>query len=152
MENGIVQPDIHISFLAIGIAVVAHFIFGFLWYTPLFGKVWAKEMGFSKDMEVPKGMMAKSLIINLIGNFLLAWVLSHNIAAWDPHSWGYHSDFMPPAASAITSAVFTWIGFFVPQGLNDSTWGMKSWKVFFINTSYQLLALLIVSFILVFVK
>lgn len=152
MENELFQPDIHISFLAIGIAVAAHFIFGFIWYTPLFGKAWAKEMGFSMDMEVPKGMLVKNLVINLIGNFLLAWVLAHNIAAWDPHSWGHDSDFMPKAASAIMSAVFTWIGFFIPQGLNDVTWGMKSWKLFFINTSYHLLMLLIVSFILVFVK
>lgn len=152
MENGIIQPDIHISFLAIGIAVAAHFIFGFIWYTPLFGKAWAKEMGHPTDMKVTGGMMAKNLIVNLIGNFLLAWVLAHNIAAWDPRSWGYHSDCMPGAASAIMSAVFTWIGFFVPQSLNDVTWGMKSWKLFFINTFYHLLMLLIVSFILVFVK
>ena len=32
--------------VAVLIAVVANFILGFLWYTPLFGKAWAKEMGF----------------------------------------------------------------------------------------------------------
>lgn len=145
-------PIIHLSYLAIGIATVAHFVFGFLWYTPLFGKVWAKEMGLSKDMEIPKGFMVKALFLNLIGNFLLAWVLAHNIAAWDAHSWGHETTFAPPIGQVVASAVFTWLGFFVPQGFTDVTWNGKSWKLFFINTTYHLLALLLVAFILVFVK
>lgn len=145
------EPNMHIPYLAIGIAVVAHFVFGFIWYTPLFGKVWAKEMGFSTDMEVPKGMMVKNMIINLIGNFLMAWVLAHNIAAWDPKTWGVDAQFVPPAMSATMSALFTWLGFFVPQDLSTVTWGMKSWKLFFINTGYHLLSLMITAYILVFV-
>jgi hypothetical protein len=35
--------DLNINYLAIIIAVVAHFVLGFLWYTPLFGKAWAKN-------------------------------------------------------------------------------------------------------------
>lgn len=151
METNHFEPMIHLNFMAIGLAVLAHFVFGFLWYTPLFGKIWGKEMGFSMDQRPPSSVFIKNILINLIGNFLLAWVLAHNIAAWNPRTWGLDIDFMPPAASAVTSAVFTWIGFFIPQSLTESTWGGKSWKLFFINTSYHLLSLMIVSFILVFV-
>ena len=44
MENVIT-----LSATGITLAVLAHFIFGFIWYTPLFGKAWAKEMGISFD-------------------------------------------------------------------------------------------------------
>lgn len=145
------EPNIHLPFLAIGVAVVAHFIFGFVWYTPLFGKIWAKEMGFSTDMKVSTGLLVKNMVINLIGNFLMAWVLAHNIAAWNPKTWGVDAEFVPPAMSATMSALFTWLGFFVPQDLSTVTWGMKSWKLFFINTGYHLISLLITAFILVFI-
>lgn len=146
------EPNIHISFLAIGLAVVAHFIIGFVWYTPLFGKIWAKEMGFSRDMPVSKSFFIRSILLNLFGNLLLAWVLAHNIAAWNPKTWGVDASFVSPAMSAISSALFTWLGFFLPQNFTGVTWEMKSWKLFLINASYQLIALLVVAFILVFVK
>ncbi len=39
-------PITHESRLAILLAVVASFIFGAIWYGPLFGKTWAGLMGF----------------------------------------------------------------------------------------------------------
>ncbi|MDH4474346.1 MAG: DUF1761 domain-containing protein [Fluviicola sp.] len=145
------EPNIHINFLAIGIAVVANFFLGFIWYTPLFGKVWAKEMGFNFDQKPPTSVFVKAMIINVIGNFLMAWVLAHNIAVWNPATWNQPaSEMMTPALMAAMSAVFTWLGFFVPLDLNTVSWEMKSWKLFLINTTYHLLSLLVVSFIIVF--
>jgi hypothetical protein len=145
------EPLIELNFLAIALATFAFFFLGFLWYTPLFGKVWAKEMGFSRDMEVSKTFMIRSLLLNLLGNFLLVYVLSHNIFAWDARSWGHETNFVGQLQAAIMSAGFTWLGFFLPQDLSAVTWQMKSWTLFFINTSYHLLGLIIVSLILVFV-
>lgn len=141
-------PNIQINMLAVGIAVVAHFIFGFIWYTPLFGRIWAKEMGFDPDGKAPAGAMAKGLIFMVIGNFFLAWVLAHNMAAWNPLSWGQSPSQMSAAANAGMSAFFTWLGFFLPVDLGTVTWEQKSWKVFGINTSYHFLSLLIVAMIL----
>ena len=145
------EPKIELSALAIGLATVAFFLVGMLWYTFLFGKSWAKEMGFSKDMTVSKGHFIKSLLLNLLGNFFLVYVLAHNTEAWDATSWGHENNFVEPVQAAIMSALFTWLGFFVPQDLGVVSWQMKSWKLFFINTGYHLVSLLVVSFILVFV-
>jgi hypothetical protein len=144
------EPLLKLNFLAIVLATFAFFFLGFLWYTPLFGKVWAREMGFSRDMEVSKAFMIRSLLLNLVGNFLLVYVLSHNIFAWDARSWGHETNFVGQFQAAIMSAVFTWLGFFLPQDLSAVTWQMKSWTLFFINTSYHLLGLIMVSLILVF--
>ena len=38
--------ELKINILAILVAVVVNFILGFIWYTPLFGKTWGKEMGY----------------------------------------------------------------------------------------------------------
>ncbi|MGB2867736.1 MAG: DUF1761 domain-containing protein [Bacteroidota bacterium] len=56
------------------LAVVANFIFGFIWYTPLFGRTWAKEMGFNFDAKPPAGAMAKGLVLMVVGSFFMAYV------------------------------------------------------------------------------
>ncbi len=144
------MPNIHINILAIVIAVVANFIFGFLWYTPIFGKVWGKEMGFDMDKKPPASALIKGMIFMVIGNFLMAWVFAHNIAAWDPHTWGKSEVMMSPAGNAIMAALFTWLGFYFPTDLGSTAWENKSWKLFFINTGYHLLSLVIAAFILIF--
>lgn len=137
--------EISINYVAVAVAVVANFFLGFLWYTPLFGKVWAKEMGMDPDAKPDKGAMMKGMIMMVIGNFLMAYVLAHNIFAWNIVMDG------PPASSMIlNSAIFTWLGFFVPQDIGAVAWEGKSWKLFFINTSYHLVALLVVASVLVF--
>ena len=143
------MPNIHLNFVAILIALIANFVLGFLWYTPLFGKIWAKEMGFDTNTKPPAGAFVKGIVFNLIGNFLLAWVFAHNIAVWNPATWGLEP--MPDMTAngmAMAAAIFTWLGFFVPVDLNTVGWEMKSWKLFFINTGYHLLSLIVVAMIL----
>lgn len=143
------MPNIEINYLAILIAVVANFILGFIWYTPLFGKVWGKEMGFDMTQKPPAGALVKGMVIMIIGNFLMAYVFAHFIAVWNPATWGLAPTEIPVVPRALTAAFFTWIGFFVPMDLNTVAWEMKSWKLFFINTSYHLLALIVVALILI---
>ena len=142
------MPHIEINYLAVVVAVVANFILGFIWYTPLFGKAWGKEMGFDMTQKPPAGAMAKGMIIMIIGNFLMAFVFAHNIAAWNPVTWGLPATTEPTMSLAFKAAFFTWLGFFLPLDLNTVAWEMKSWKLFFINTSYHLLSLIIVALIL----
>ena len=142
------MPNIEINYVAILIAVVANFILGFLWYTPLFGKAWGKEMGFDMTKKPPQGALIKGMVIMIIGNFLMAYVLAHNIAVWNPVTWGLPASTESPMGMAFAAAFFTWLGFFLPLDLNTIAWEMKSWKLFFINTSYHLLALIVVSLIL----
>ncbi|MFZ1676872.1 MAG: DUF1761 domain-containing protein [Saprospiraceae bacterium] len=143
------MPHIEINYVAILIAVVANFILGFIWYTPLFGKAWGKEMGFDMTQKPPAGAMVKGMVIMIIGNFLMAFVFAHNIAAWNPVTWGLPASTEPTMKLAGQAAFFTWLGFFLPLDLNTVAWEMKSWKLFFINTSYHLLSLVIVAFIII---
>jgi hypothetical protein len=142
------MPNIHINFVAVIIAVVANFILGFLWYTPIFGKVWGREMGFNTDEKPPGSALAKGMIFMIIGNFLMAWVFAHNMAVWNPVTWGLPPSEMSPGSNAIMAAVFTWLGFYFPGDLGSVAWEKKSWKLFFINTGYHFISLLVVAIIL----
>ena len=148
------EPNIQLNMIAILIAVVANFVFGALWYMPLFGKAWAREMKI--DMNGPKppqSEMIKGMVIMVIGNFLMAYVFAHNIAVWNPVTWGQPPSTMhSPMGMAIAAAFFTWLGFFLPQDLSKVAWEKNSWKLFFINTSHHFLSLLIAAFIIVYMS
>src|SRR4051812_46846109 len=139
----------HINIVAILVATVANFFVGFLWYTPLFGKAWAKENGF--DMSVkPKGsVIARGMIMNVFGNFFMAFVMASNVMAW---SFVPETQTMSTGVQIFNSAFFTWLGFFVPVDLNSVAWEGKSWKLFAINTGYHLLMTIVSSIILIAMK
>jgi hypothetical protein len=140
------MEEIHINFTAIAITVVATFFFGFIWYTVLFGKIWAAEMGFDTSVKPPASAMIKGMVFMVIGNFFLAFVLAHNIAAW---GFVPATHDMSKMANVMNSSVFTWLGFYLPIDLSRVAWERHSWKLFFINTIYHLLMLTIASVILI---
>jgi hypothetical protein len=137
------QP-IHVNASAIVVAAIANFIFGALWYMPLFGKAWAAEMKMPMDgNKPPAGVLIKGMVLMLVGNLLTAHVLAHNSAAW--------MGVMPDATViqfGFLGGFFTWLGFFLPQDLSRLAWENKSGKLFLINTVYHFLALQIVAMIL----
>jgi hypothetical protein len=141
--------ELGINYMAILVATIASFFIGFLWYTPLFGKAWAKEMGFSMDRKPLASELVKGLSLNLIGCFLLSYVFAHNNAAW---SFVPGMDVMPIGGSIANAAIFTWLGFFIPQDLNKVAWEGKSWKLFFIDAGYHLVLLFVAATILMLWK
>ena len=144
------EPNIQISMVAILIAVVANFILGAVWYMPLFGKAWAKEMKIDPNgPKPPSSAMVKGMAMMVIGNFLMAYVFAHNIAVWNPVTWGQAASAASGAQIACMASFFTWLGFFLPQDLGRIAWENASWKLFFINTVYHFLSLLVAAMILV---
>lgn len=139
--------EITINYMAILVAVVANFILGFLWYTPLFGKAWAKEMGFDLSVKPTSGEMAKGMIFMVIGNFFLAYVFAHNMAAW---SFVPGMNEMPKFGSMMNATVFTWLGFYLPVDIGIVTWEKKSWKLFWINTGYHFVMLAVAAAVLTY--
>lgn len=142
------MEEFKINFMAVGIATVANFIFGFIWYTPLFGKIWGKEMGYDMNEKPQTGALVKGMISMVIGNFLMAWVLAHNCEAW---TFVPGMAAVPKFAIALNSGIFTWLGFYFPVDLGSIFWERKSLKLFFINTGYHLGMLLIASFLITFI-
>jgi hypothetical protein len=143
------QQDLNINLLAILLAVVANFILGFLWYTPLFGKAWAKELRFDMSVKPPASVMVRGMAIMVIGNFLLAYVFAHNIAAW---TYVPGMDSMSPVVKILNASVFTWLGFYLPGDLSRVAWEQASWKLFWINTGYHFLMLLVAATILTLMR
>jgi hypothetical protein len=137
--------ELNINMAAVLVAVVANFFLGFIWYTPLFGKIWGREMGYDPNMKPESKELAKGMAFMVIGNFFFAWVLAHNLAAMQfiPGAAA-----MSPAQNALMTAITFWLGFYFPGHLGATVWEKKSWTLFAINGGYNLASLFVVALIL----
>lgn len=134
--------EISLNYTAILIAVVGNFFLGWIWYGPLFGKAWAKEMNMDMTTPPDKSAMFKGIFLMVVGNFLTAYVLSHDLFVWK-HFPGM--DTMTPLTTAWMSAFFIWLGYYVPTHIGATVWEKKSWKLTFLNLAYHLVSLFIAA-------
>ena len=143
------QPDIHINFLSIIVAVIASFFFGWLWYTVLFGKLWARLMNMSMDTKPGTKFMLRGMALMIIGGFLTAYVMAYASEVWRPSVWKVALD-SPSYTYGFRNGVFTWIGFFVPMQLSMVAWEKSGWSLFSLNSVYHFLNLQIIGMILAY--
>ncbi len=144
-------PVIDLNWWAILAAVIVSFIIGALWYTVLFGAVWRREMGMPETVGAPPaGVMARSLIINLIGTILVAIALAYLIAEYRPSAWGAAGEPAAPILYGLYGGFFPWLGFVVPILLNSVAFEGRSWRLFAINAGLQLVCYVVMALILAF--
>ncbi len=146
------MPEIQINFVAVLVATVVGFFLSFFWYTPLFGKAWAKEMGFDPNEKPATLALLKSLALTVVAVFLIALVLHNNMAVWTPSVWGKTGADLPKYAQALQAGFFTWMGFFLSNLLQGVAWEKRSWKLFAIDAGYYLTLLLTIAFVLIYMR
>ena len=139
---------LQINVIAVLVATAVSFVLGMVWYAKLFVKPWAKEMGYDLNMRPSGKVMARNIALSIIGNFLFAWVLAFYFAGWrllpgGPSEFG-------ALAFGLNSALSVWIGFFLPVHLSRVVWEKHSWKLFFINSGYNLVATGVVALIIAY--
>ncbi|MBP7280063.1 MAG: DUF1761 domain-containing protein [Leptospiraceae bacterium] len=142
------QPALHFNIYAMIVAVLANMFIGFLWFGPVFGRPWAKEMGYNIDeMKPDSKQMTKSMILMIVGTILSVFVLAHIVEVWRPSVWGQGAD-QAAWTYGFFGGFFTWIGFHVPMLLGQIAWESRSWKLFIINAGYHFVSLQAIGMIL----
>jgi hypothetical protein len=140
-------PAIHLNGFGLTAAVLAMVAVGFVWYGPLFGKAWMREMNLPTDMQPEPAVMLRGLILMVIGAVLSVYMIACVMESWRPSSWRYTFD-RSDVFYGLIGAFIPWLGFVVPLLLYGVAWEQRSWKLFGINSGYQLIALLTGSMIL----
>jgi len=138
---------ISINYLAVGLAVIANFVLGYLWYTPLFGKAWAKELKLDTSEKPKVGVMLRGMLLMVIGNFLMAYVLAHDVFAWS--NVPGMEDMKTGLSAVLQTSFFIWLGYYVPTHIGATVWEQRSWKLTFINLAYHFLTLFIAALIII---
>jgi hypothetical protein len=134
------MPQVHINYLAVVVAAVVAFVLGGLWYSPiLFAKPWVKAHGYSeervKEMQASAG---KAYTVSFLCQLLIALALAVLI--------GYLH--MELCVQGLKLAALVWGGFAFPLGLMANMFSDKKITVFYIDTGYQLVYLLVMGSIL----
>lgn|SRR3989338_7047436 len=132
------------NYLAILVATIANYVLGALWYGPLFGKIWIKEMGWNekklKEMQTPQ--MKRKIMRSYIGMFITSLIMVGVLA--------YILSLIGSATilQTMTVASLIWLGFLATTGLGSIFWESKSLRLYTLNAGYQLVGLLIIAAIL----
>ncbi len=139
------QPPVNL--LAVLVAAFVSMVLGFIWYGPLFGKMWSQMMGWSdKDMEKMKAGMGMKMqmnyLITFVGSLVMSFVLSH--------TWVFASTYMNVSgpASGASTGFWMWLGFVAPVTVGSVLWDGKPWKLWILNNGYFLISLILMGVIL----
>lgn len=158
------------NFLICVLTAFVPMIVGFIWYGPLFGKSWMKEMEFTKE-SLKGGNMVMIFGLSYVASFLIAFVLQTLVI----HQWGAFSSLMgEPGFTEQSGEAYTFFQKFISNyGNRFRTFGhgalhgamiglllvgsvitikalfeRKSFKYIAINTSYWVVSLAIMGGIL----
>ena len=132
-------PFTHANYLVLGAAIATSFIFGFLWYGPVFGKEWAKLSGLSMGSMK---MKPKTMVFMVIGTFLMALTLDHALI------FGSAYLKVSGASAGLQAGFWNWLGFIAPVTMGVVLWEGKPWKLWMINAGFYLVNLLVMGVIL----
>jgi cytochrome bd-type quinol oxidase subunit 2 len=129
-----------LNWLAILCAGAAYWVLGFVWYSLLFGKMWAAEQERHRGTQpCPSGGMGPKLISTFVANVIAAAAMAYLIK---------RTGFMD-MNHALKLAVATGLGFAGTAVTIISVWESKSTKVWVIDTGFYLLGAILLAVILI---
>ncbi len=128
---------IQVNYVAVAAAGVSAMVTGGIWYGPLFGKLWMKLVGVSKN-DVKKSEMPKLYGIMFVGAIIEAYVLSMFI-----HYAGAVGLF-----NGAKTGFWAWLGFVGPVMLGNYLFSKKPLTLFKIDAGYALVNLLVMGAII----
>lgn len=136
--------NVEVNYLAVVLAGVASMVSGFLWYSPmLFGKPWMRLSGYTaENLKKAQKEMGKWYGLSFLVSLVTAYVLSH-VMTLSESFFGYSR-----LSTGLTTAFWMWLGFMMPVQLTGEIFGDKKWKLFAINTGYQLVSLVLMAVVL----
>lgn len=124
----------HFNHLAILCSALILWVLGAVWYSPaLFAKPWMAALVISPTG--PKNGLAAGMIASFLGDLLVAFALLHVILWSEASTWG----------TGAFIGFLCWLGFIAatqfPQGIYET----RPARLFWINSGYWLVGLLIVG-------
>jgi hypothetical protein len=115
------------NLLAILIAAACGFLVGGVWYGPLFGKTWQREIGLSDDALQSANMLkiyGTAFLFSVLSAVFLGHLLSH-----------FDTDFYRTMMISVGIA----LGFIVPAIGTNYLFGRKSGTLFAIDAGYWII-------------
>ena len=124
-----------VNWLAVLVALIANQVLGFLWYGPLFGKMWSEATGKTpEEMGTPGSSIAIAIVCGLVEAIAMALVLT-----------------LPSAVdlgTGLALGLLIAIGFVATTGITGAVFEGKNRTVLGLGLGYQIAGLAIMGAIL----
>lgn len=132
--------NVDVTWVGIIVAVGVSMALGFLWYSPIvLGKPWQKEKGFTPEsMQAAQKEMGKWYLVSAVLALITAYVLNHVIV----FSLNFFNGQYSNLATGLMSGFYMWLGFMMPVQATATLFGDRKWRLFAIDTGYQLVSIL----------
>ncbi|HET7206419.1 MAG TPA: DUF1761 domain-containing protein [Terriglobales bacterium] len=132
-----------IPIIPVLVAAVSTLVIGFIWYSPmLFARPWMLAMGYDPEDKAKLAEMRKGAgmmyAIAFIASVVSAFVLAKFILVTTVNT----------AAYGMKVAFAIWLGFVTTVQLTSKLFERKPFKLYLINTGYQLVCYLVMGIIL----
>lgn len=135
---------IEVNYLAVLVAAIAGMVVGFLWYGPVFGKIWIRLSGITDAQieEAKKKGMTTNYILAYVGTAVMAYVLAHSLV--------FASSYTNTSgvSAGLMAGFWNWLGFVMPVLLGAVLWEGKSWHLWVLNNGHYLVSLVVMGVIL----
>ena len=94
------MPTFDVNWLAVIVSAAVSMVVGAVWYGPLFGKRWMKEVGFTQE-DIESGQTWPLYGIAMFNSLCMAFVLA-NVVAWAD---------VTGAGGGLLLGALMWVGF-----------------------------------------
>lgn len=136
--------DVDINYLAILVAALIPMVLGMPWYDPHTptGKAWMKWMKIDHNDPASKAQAKKEMPKAMIGMFISALVMSCVLA---------HFIVFTRATTfllGIETGFWLWLGFIATSMASAVFFTKKPWKIFWIDSGFYLVALVLMGGVL----
>ncbi len=128
-----------INYLTVLVCAVVSLIIGFLWYDILFSKIWITETGKLEDESGENFSPVKTYSFAFVAEFVMAFVLAYLISLTKANT----------VVEGLRVAFVSWVGFILVVFFLNRLFEKSSKRLFWINSMYYLINLLIFAVILI---
>ena len=135
--------DVPVNYVAVLVAAIVSFVFGFLVHGPVLGSVWLGLMKVTPaEMEKGKKEMEKKMPLTMGAAFVQQLVIAYVTALF------VYMAYATTVADALILSFWIWLGYVATFHLNTVLWEKRTPQLYGFNVAYQFATVAIVATIL----
>lgn len=139
-QEAIVSAFLQVNWLAVLVCAVLSMVVGFIWYGPLFAKLWGELTGWTNEKvaELPQSSLMANYGLAFLCAVLIAFVLANLVRIASPASW----------IEGAGLGGLLWLGFTGPTIGVNMVFERRDTRLFLIEAGYHFVTMTLYAVIL----
>ena len=131
---------VDINYLAVVVCGIISMLIGAMWYGPVFGKAWMKEVGYTEEDLKKDFNPGKTYGLAVVSHIFMALVLAYLLQLTNAST----------ILESVRISLSAWFGFIFLTMFINSLFARKTFRLVVIDSGYQLVNVILFGIILVF--